>query len=80
MLANNNIVEPSTSDYRAPIVVMKKKPLNPRDTPSFRFCIDYRELNKRVIPDQYSIDCTDEALESMHGSRYFSTLDLASGF
>lgn len=42
--------------------------------------IDYRLLNSRTVPDQYTTPCIDEALDSLSGSKWFSVLDLHSGY
>lgn len=47
---------------------------------SIRMCIDYRTLNARTIPDQYTVPRIDEALDCMTGSRWFSVLDLQNGY
>ena len=43
-------------------------------------CTDYRTLNSRTVPDQYTTPRIDEALDCLSGSQWFSVLDLRSGY
>ena len=45
-----------------------------------RFCIDFRWLNSRTKKDAYPLPHMQETMESMVGSRFFSIMDLKSGF
>ncbi|GJX87367.1 putative reverse transcriptase domain-containing protein [Tanacetum coccineum] len=47
---------------------------------SFRMCIDYRELNKLTIKNRYPLPRIDDLFEQLQGSRYFSKIDLRSGY
>ena len=52
----------------------------PKKDGSLRLCIDYRKLNSVTEPDAYPIPRADDMLDSLSGCRYFTSLDLASGY
>lgn len=68
------IIKESRSPYASPIVIARKK------NGAIRMCIDYRTLNARTIPDQYTTPRIEDALDCLAGSRWFSVLDLRSGY
>ncbi|KAL7837384.1 hypothetical protein SRHO_G00270950 [Serrasalmus rhombeus] len=68
------IIKKSRSPYASPIVIARKK------NGSVRMCVDYRTLNYHTIPDQYTMPRIDDALDSLSGSKWFSVLDLWSGY
>ncbi|XP_041419675.1 uncharacterized protein LOC121393898 [Xenopus laevis] len=74
MLQDQKIIVESRSPYASPIVIVRKK------NGSVRLCVDYRTLNRRTIPDQYTLPRIDEELDALHGSAWFSVMDLRSGY
>jgi len=70
----DGIMQPSLSEYASPVVLARKK------DGSIRLCIDYRQLNKKIIKDRYPLLLVEDQLDLLQGARYFSTLDLKNGF
>ena len=68
------VLEPSVSSWASPLVLITKKDGKPR------FCVDYRQLNTVTVRDAYPLPRIDDTLELLQGAKYFTTLDLASGY
>ena len=47
---------------------------------SLRLCVDYRRLNSKTRRDAFRLRCVDECFDALHGAKFFSTIDLASGY
>jgi transposase InsO family protein len=70
----DGIIEPANGPYAAPVT------LQPKKDGSLRFCVDFRELNAATIRDVYPIPRIDDTLDQLHAAKYFTSLDLKSGF
>ena len=73
-LVDHGFVQPSKSPYGAPVLFVKKK------DGSTRMCVDYRALNKITIKNKYPLPRVDELFDRLLGARYFSKIDLRSGY
>ena len=73
-LVNKGIIRPSDSPWNAPLVVVPKK------NGDIRLTVDYRKLNAVTKRPIFPIPDTRHLLDTLHGSAYFSTLDLSSGY
>ena len=73
-LLEAGIIKESHSPYASPIVIVRKK------TGKIRMTVDYRKLNQRTIKDSFNLPKIEDILTYLSGSRWFSTLDLKSGY
>lgn len=78
-MLKENIIQPSTSPWNSPIWVVPKK-IDAAGTQKWRIVVDYRKLNAKTIDDKFPIPNITDILDKLGRSRYFTTLDLASGF
>lgn len=73
-LLESEVIRESCSPYASPIVLVRKK------DGSLRLCVDYRLLNSKTRKDAFPLPRIEETLDALSGVRWFSTLDLASGY
>lgn len=68
------IIRRSQSDYSSPVVLVTKK------DGTKRICIDYRQLNKKIIKDRYPLPLIEDQIDQLQETKVFTTLDLKNGF
>lgn len=73
-MLKDGVIEESNSPWCSPIVMAKKK------DGTFRFCVDLRALNKVTKGFSHPLPTVQDSLDSLAGAKFFSTLDMASGY
>ena len=73
-LLAKGLIEPSTSPFGAPVLFVRKK------DGSLRLCIDYRALNAITSRNPYPLPRIDELIDKLSHAKYFTSLDLATGY
>jgi hypothetical protein len=69
-LLDLGLIRPSVSPWGAPVIFIRKK------DGSWRLCIDYHQLNKAMIKNQYLLPRIDDLFNQMKGATVFSKIDL----
>ena len=72
-MEENGVIEPSSSDWAAPIVLVKKDG-------TIRLCVDYRKLNSLSQADAYPMLWIDELIDRLGKDKFVTTLDLTRGY
>ena len=73
-LQQSAFIRPSSSPWGAPVLFVKKK------DGSMRMCVDYRALNEVTIKNKYPLLRIDDLFDQLKGAKYFSKIDLRSGY
>lgn len=67
-------IEPSTSPWCSPVVLIRKK------DGGTRFCVDYRKLNEATVKDSFPLPRIDDIFDQLSQSTYFTKLDFKNGY
>jgi hypothetical protein len=78
-MLRDGIIAPSTSPWNSPVLVVSKK-AEASGKKKWRIVVDFKKLNDVTIGDSFPIPVISEILDTLGKSKYFSTIDCASGF
>ncbi|KAL5497103.1 hypothetical protein EMCRGX_G013508 [Ephydatia muelleri] len=73
-MLERQVIETSQGSWSSPVVLVKKK------DGSTRFCVDFRQLNAVTKKDAQPLPRIDKTLDVLGSARWFSCLDLTSGY
>ena len=73
-MLDKNVIKTSNSPWASPVILVQKK------DGTTRFCVDYRKVNAVTRKDAYPLPRVDDILDTLAGSKWFSKLDLISGY
>jgi hypothetical protein len=77
-MLNKRVIEESNSPWNSPAILVRKKSLDGK--PKYRVCVDFRAMNAVMHIDTYPLPLIEQATSALLGRKYFSTIDMYSGF
>ena len=76
-MLQNYVIEHSVSHYNSLILLVPKKSTQEK---KWRLIVDFRQLNKKLLPDKFPLPKVDSILDQLGRAKCFSTLNLKSGY
>jgi hypothetical protein len=73
-MQRHRVIEESESPWLSLVVLVREK------NGELRFCVDYRKLNDVTKRDCFPLPLIDDTLYTLEGDKWFSTLELKSGY
>ena len=74
------VIRECRSQWSSPVVIVQKKSLDENGRPEMRLCIDMRKLNEVTKKDAYPLPNVRDCLDAFGKSKFFTSLDLNSGY
>lgn len=79
-LLRNGMITQSSSPFASPVTMQFKKEGLCATKVKTRMCVDYRDLNRIIIPESQPFPLIDEILVKARGCSYFSAFDINAAF
>ena len=73
-MLENDIIEKSNSPWSSPCLLV------PKPDGSYRFCTDFRKVNKVTKTDSFPIPRIDDCIDRVGKAKYVSKFDLLKGY
>src|SRR5271165_7173130 len=73
-MLQTGVISPTVSPWASNVVLVKKA------SGDLRFCVDFRQLNRLTVKDSYPLSRIDSCMDALGRAKFFSTLDLRSGY
>ena len=73
-MLQNKIIEPSSSDWSSPCILV------PKPDGTYRFCTDFRKLNAVTKADSFPLPRIEDCIDKVGRAKYVTTLDLLKGY